>query len=418
MPGPETHVYSPSELNNEARRHIEAGFGRVWVQGEVSNLATPSSGHRYFTLKDGQGQLRCALFKNAGSKVSAAFRSGDEVLVQGQLSLYAPRGDYQLIASVVLNAGLGALHAEFERLKKQLEAEGLFDPRNKKPLPQWPMNIAVVTSSSGAALKDIQQTLARRWPMAKLILYPSSVQGQAAPEELIQAITEADKEPSNDLIILARGGGSLEDLWAFNDERLARVISAVSHPVVSGVGHETDTTIVDFVADCRAPTPTGAVVIATPDIVAVQDHVHKYQARLLRCLSQKLTLNAQMLDLLERRLRALHPEAVLTRAHERLDGLSHRMVLAYKRLVHSKTQAIESLARSLNGLSPLNVLQRGYAFATDEKDRTFDKDNPPKLGDLLRVRLSDFEIQSTVTDVKRVTRSEESMPSGSKTKDG
>ena len=406
LPGPEVHIYTPSELNAEAKRHIEAGFGRVWVQGEISNLAKPSSGHQYFTLKDGGAQIRCALFKGSASKLNIDLKLGDEVLVQGQLSLYAPRGDYQLIAASVLSAGSGALHAEFERLKKQLDEEGLFDPQIKKVLPKWPMRIAVVTSPSGAALRDIEQTLSKRWPVARMQLYASSVQGEAAPQELIKALQKADADPSNDLIILARGGGSLEDLWAFNNEALARVLSTLGKPVVTGVGHETDTTIVDFIADYRAPTPTGAVMAATPDIDNILQFLDRTENQLTRSAQQVFSLKAQSLDLLEGRLLRMHPEATLVRVQDRLDTLWRRYRLAHENLIANKGHTLSALARSLNSLSPLNVLHRGYALVTDASGQSLGAEHPPEPGLGIKVRMANYAIKAIITDYQKLESSE------------
>ncbi len=399
-PGPETHVYTPSELNQEAKRHIEAGFGRVWIQGEISNLARPASGHLYFSLKDGRAQIRCALFKAQASKLSFEPSNGDEVLVRGQLSLYAPRGDYQLIASDVLGAGLGALHAAFEALKKKLGAEGLFDPERKKPLPKWPKRIALVTSGSGAALRDIKQTLAKRWPIATTKLYPSLVQGDQAPESLIQALLEADRSPDNDLIILARGGGSIEDLWAFNDEALARTVASARLPVISGVGHETDTTIVDFVADCRAATPTAAAVLATPDGSEVSQTLSTLKQAIGRGMLRLLNQHGQSVDLMEHRLLRLHPMTTLERSEERLGELKKHLQLATDRRLNQHTDRLNAMARTLNSLSPLAVLERGYGIVQDANGQSLDAENPPEIASKINVLLDKIEVLSRVESVR------------------
>lgn len=400
-PGPEEHIYSPSELNNEAKRHIEAGFGRVWIKGEISNLAKPSSGHQYFTLKDAQAHIRCALFKQNSLGLAVELNLGDEVLVYGQVSLYAARGDYQLIASSVFSAGVGDLHAQFEQLKKQLASEGLFDDANKKPIPKWPSQIAIVTSSSGAALRDIQKTLAKRWPVAKTKLYPSAVQGTDAPKALIHALKQADMVAENDVIILARGGGSLEDLWSFNDELLARTVASMTHPVITGVGHETDTTMVDFVSDLRAPTPTAAAMLATPDMIEVIATLDGLDQRIRRAMERWLNQADQGLDLLERRLLRTHPQSVLQRNEVGLAQLYQRLVLAQKHQREKATQALVQLSRSLDSLSPLNVLSRGYGVVTDEFGNAFDEHNPPKSGQKLRATLEVFEITASIDSVAR-----------------
>jgi len=400
QPGPATHIYTPSELNQEAKRHIEAGFGRIWIQGEISNLARPASGHLYFTLKDGRAQIRCALFKPQASKLSFQPANGDEVLVQGQLSLYAPRGDYQLIASDVLGAGLGALHAAFEALKAKLAEEGLFDPQLKKPLPKWPSQIAVVTSSSGAALRDIRQTLAKRWPSATVVLYSSLVQGEQAPASLIQALLDADSAPENDVIILARGGGSIEDLWAFNDESLARTVAGLQHPVVSGVGHETDTTIVDFVADHRAATPTAAAVLATPDGLELSQTLDGISQTLQRSMQRLLSQHAQSVDLMEQRLLRRHPMTTLERSAERLVELKRRLKLATDHRLKGQADRLASLARTLNSLSPLSALERGYAIVHDDQGHALKAKNPPTKGSKINILLNELEILSSVDSVR------------------
>lgn len=400
QPGPATHIYTPSELNQEAKRHIEAGFGQIWIQGEISNLARPASGHLYFTLKDGHAQLRCALFKPQASKLAFQPSNGDEVLVQGQLSLYAPRGDYQLIARDVLGAGLGALHAAFEALKAKLGEEGLFDPKLKKPLPKWPRRIAVVTSSSGAALRDIRKTLAKRWPIATVALYPSLVQGEQAPASLIQALLDADTASENDVIILARGGGSIEDLWAFNDESLARTVTALKRPVISGVGHETDTTIVDFVADHRAATPTAAAVLATPDGAELSQTLNAISQALERGLLRLMTQHAQSIDLLEQRLLRLHPVTTLDRGKERLGELNRRLRLATDHRLKQQAVRLGSLARTLNSLSPLSALERGYAIVQDNQGHALNTENPPKKDSQINIILNKLEILSSVDSVR------------------
>ena len=398
-PGPEVPIYTPSQLNQEVKQHIEAGFGSVWIQGEISNLAQPASGHQYFSLKDGQAQIRCALFKPHAKKLTTQPSNGDEVLVRGQLSLYAPRGDYQLIADAVLGAGVGALHAEFERLKTQLDKEGLFDPGHKKPLPHWPRRIAVVTSNTGAALEDIRNTWARRWPVAELKVYPTAVQGDQAPAGLIEALNRADQDPQTDVIILARGGGSIEDLWAFNDEQLARTIFELQHPVITGVGHETDTTIVDFVADHRAATPTQATVMATPDATEIGRTVNQQLIRLEAAWLRYLNQKSQGLDMWGHRLSRVHPAQRLEDGQRRLAEHHHRLAFALPTLLERYQQKLQGLGRSLNTLSPLNVLERGYAIVQDGDGRAVDAKNKPIKGFNIKILFDSFEVVSKVESV-------------------
>lgn len=288
-------ILTVSQLNRQVKSYLENELGIVYVEGELSNLSKPVSGHYYFTLKDNGAQIRCVYFKNRHSAPTNKLSDGQHVIVSGRLSLYEARGDYQLIVEQVTEAGLGALYQRFEELKNKLAAEGLFASINKHPIPSMPRTIGVITSTTGAAIRDILSTLARRFPLAHVLIYPSEVQGAGAAQQLIQALQRANREKRSDVLLLARGGGSIEDLWAFNDEQLARQIASSSIPIVSGIGHETDFTIADFVADYRAETPTAAAIAATPDchellkllnhsITRLHDAMHrflqKYQIKL------------------------------------------------------------------------------------------------------------------------------------------
>ena len=259
-------VYTPSELNREVRMHLEAGFSRICLEAEISNLARPASGHLYFSLKDDAAQIRCAMFRTAASRASIRPENGMQVLARGRISLYEPRGEYQFIVESLEEAGVGLLQQRFEALKKKLEAEGLFAAERKQNLPQFPFRIGVISSPSGAVIRDILHVLQRRWPVAQVRLYASPVQGTEAPTALCSALARANREQWAEVLILARGGGSLEDMQAFNDETVARSVAASALPVISAVGHETDFSICDFVADLRAPTPSAAAELATPDI--------------------------------------------------------------------------------------------------------------------------------------------------------
>src|SRR5579859_8203563 len=279
---PETgrNVFSVSRLNREVRLLLEKGLGVVWVEGELSNFSAPSSGHWYFSLKDRDAQLRCAMFRMKNASLGFTPKAGQQVLARGRISLYEPRGDYQLIVEHLEEAGIGALRREFERLKEKLAAEGLFALERKRSLPRFPRRVGVITSASGAALHDVLRVLARRYPPAAVLIYPTPVQGGAASAGLVAAIELASARAECDVLILARGGGSLEDLWSFNDERVARAIRASAIPVVSGVGHEVDFTIADFAADLRAPTPTGAAELVTPDVSTWRRLLLEQSARL------------------------------------------------------------------------------------------------------------------------------------------
>ena len=262
---PEREVFSVSALNRDARRIIESNFGVIWVEGEISNLARPSSGHMYWSLKDDNAQVRCAMFRQANRSLTFAPKNGLQVLARARVSLYETRGEFQLIVDFLEEAGEGLLRRRFEELKRKLAAEGLFETERKQQLPALPRRIGVVTSPSGAAVRDILSVLRRRFPWVQVVIYPTLVQGATAAYEIAQTLELADSRGDCDLLILARGGGSLEDLWSFNEEIVARAIAALDTPLISGVGHEIDFTIADFVADVRAPTPSGAAEIAVPD---------------------------------------------------------------------------------------------------------------------------------------------------------
>jgi len=377
-------IYSPSELNREARLHLEAGFPVLWICGEISNLSRPASGHIYFSLKDAKAQLRCALFRQKARLVQARMQNGQQVLVRGRIGLYEPRGDYQLIAEYVETAGEGLLRQQFEALKKQLTNEGLFEQQRKRPLPYMPQTIGIITSPSGAAIQDILQILQRRWPLAKVLIYATSVQGEKAPEQLRNALLKAEQDAQAEVLIITRGGGSLEDLWAFNDELFARQIAACPIPTVSAVGHEIDFSISDFVADMRAPTPSAAAELVSPD----QNNIKRQLQQLLQRLSQqiqwRLQQNQQQLDHLLARLQRSHPDSALQRQHgqlralekrlqalhpsQSLQHLKERLLQLQKRLPqlignHLQTahQQLGQLQRTLRAVGPQAVLDRGYA---------------------------------------------------------
>lgn len=443
-PGPETRVYQPIELNREVRLHLEAGFPRLWIAGEISNLARPASGHWYFTLKDDRAQLRCALFRGQRGNVDGRPENGDQVLVRGRLSLYEARGDYQLIADAMLPAGSGALQQAFDALKKKLEAEGLFDPAAKRALPRYPGTIAVVTSPTGAAVRDITTTLARRWPAARIQLYKTQVQGEQAAPAILRALDAVDRDGTADVVILARGGGSLEDLWAFNDETLARRIRTMRIPLVSGVGHETDFTIADFAADARAATPTAAAEAATPDGPALLRQVEALQQRLIRAPARELQQHWQRLDALDRRLAGQHPARRLVEAATRLSDLIRRArragetalkqaradhatlrqrllarhpsrrvdefeqqrQTARKRLLRAfdaelarHSARFSETARALDNVSPLAVLARGYALIEDNQGRVLSRREDFTRGQAIFTRVRDLRIESEIRRV-------------------
>jgi len=426
----EREVYTVSRLNREAKSVLEGSFPLLWVEGEISNLARPASGHLYFSLKDAQAQVRCAFFRGQQRGLTTTPRDGMQVLVRARVSLYEGRGDYQLIVESLEEAGEGALRRAYEQLRARLAEEGLFDTDRKKPLPRLPKRIGVVTSSSGAVLHDILTTLKRRFPAIPVLLHPVPVQGEGAAEKISAMLQLAGNRRDCDVLILARGGGSLEDLQAFNDELLARAIAACPIPIVCGVGHETDVTIADFVADARAPTPTAAAEMLSPDQQEWQALFSQQHRRLWRLLTDLLRNAQQRLDYLGTRL--VHPRDRLTRLNERLTALlrhlhaAQRNQLAEKRfglsalrarlvqhnplirsreyrlryqhhqtrLTHALQRALDRsreqlvrMAHALETLSPLATLARGYAIVETPKGVVLRAAAQVNPGDPVRARL-------------------------------
>jgi exodeoxyribonuclease VII large subunit len=439
---PQREVYTVSRLNLETRGLLEAHLGMVWIEGEISNLARPRSGHIYFTLKDNHSQVRCAMFKNRAIYAQTKPQDGQQVLVQARVSLYEPRGEFQLVAEHIEPAGTGQLRREFERLKQALAAEGLFAPEHKQQLPASPGAIAVVTSPSGAAIRDVLQVLRRRAPQLKIYLFPTAVQGDNAPVEIVKAIRQADQMSACNVILVTRGGGSEEDLWAFNDVDVARTIFAASKPVVSAIGHEIDFTMADFVADLRAPTPSAAAELISPDSQAQQDRIQGFGARLARTFELQIKQEKQRLGTLSHRLSRLHPSVALQQLAQRLDEQElrltrslqlqisqqrNRLNLAYTALTHlDPRQAIQRsgmqldhltgrLQRAMNQLiqtrrlqisaqvmaldavSPLATLSRGYAIVTaGEKNAIIYSANQVATGEIIKARLSEGQIACRV----------------------
>jgi len=355
---PQRDVYSVSRLNREVRSVLERGLGVIWVEGELSNFSQPSSGHWYFSLKDRGAQLRCAMFRMQNSLVGFTPRDGAHLLLRGRISVYEARGEYQLIVEHVEEAGVGALKHEFERLKTRLAAEGLFALERKRPLPRFPQRIGVITSPSGAALHDILHILARRFPPAAVLIYPAPVQGAAAVPALMAALATAGARAECDVLILARGGGSLEDLWAFNDERLARAIAICPLPVVSAVGHEIDFTIADFVADVRAPTPSAAAELVVPDRVACLEAVRRTAERLALSMRRELRTIVTRVESAQRRLARAHPGVRLQQQTQRLDELTLRLKGATRAGVQRDSLRLAELQRRLMQRSPDRLLEQ------------------------------------------------------------
>lgn len=343
-------VYSVSEFVGKARRLVESDFGLIWLEGEISNFSAPSSGHWYFSLKDQQAQIKAALFRNRNQHLSYRPKDGDKVLIRARPSIYEPRGDFQLIGEYLEPAGFGALQQQFELLKQKLAEEGLFDEQRKKPLPEFVTTLGVITSATGAALHDVLAVLKKRAPYIHIIIYPSAVQGAEAAPSLIQAITLANQRKECDALLLTRGGGSLEDLWSFNDERLARCIVQSDLPIVAAVGHEVDFTIAEFVADKRAATPSAGAALLSMDQAALTDQVHYLQQRQAIALRSTLKQRQQHLKQLQHRL--VSPEQVLHRHQQRLDELHLRLTQRIENLVAAKRERLSARRTQLNAHSP------------------------------------------------------------------
>jgi exodeoxyribonuclease VII large subunit len=436
-------LLSVSQLNRRAKQLLETHLALVWVSGEISNLAKPFSGHWYFSLKDNNAQVRCAMFKGANQRIRWTPESGQQVSIRARVSLYEGRGEYQLIVEHMEIAGDGQLQQQYEQLKDKLASEGLFAEEHKKPLPPYPQHIGIITSPTGAAVHDIISVLKRRYPIAPVSIFPVSVQGENAIPEIVAAIAQANQQQQCDVLILSRGGGSIEDLWAFNDESLARTIYKSSIPIVSAVGHEVDFTIADFVADARAPTPSVSAEIATPDYLELLQLIDHYQYRLQRTHEQRIRQAKERLTFLRRRLR--HPgqairnqqqqvkhwqQAILSAAKSMLqqrqahfDQLSQQMLnqhpkkqftlqedrvkhtvkrlhMAIEQLIDKKQQQLAKKAAVLNAISPLTVLSRGYSITRKQNDGTVIKHSQQlSVGDTISTRLSDGSIESTVITI-------------------
>ncbi len=386
-------------------RHIQQMFSHddllrnVSVEGEVSNFRRYPSGHAYFTLKDAQCQLRCVMWKTAIQRQTHLPSDGDRVRARGTVEVYDARGEYQLQALSIQPLGLGNLYLEFERLKTKLEAEGLFEAAHKRPLPDFPRVIGVVTSPGAAAFQDIQNVLRRRYPLARIVLSPTQVQGDSAPPLIVAALEILARHGGADVILVARGGGSIEDLWAFNDERVARAIYASPIPVVTGVGHETDFTLVDFVADQRAPTPSAGAELITPDAGELRAAVRELRHELADALHAQIETARQALAGQSRALRYLSPQVQIDNRRQRLDELDRRLQSAVRRRIEVAHERLNNQRRALIAMNPTNILARGYAIvsrAGDGKRLSDAQDAAP--GTSLTVQLQRGQLKATVTE--------------------
>jgi exodeoxyribonuclease VII large subunit len=379
-PGETAKVYTVAELTREVRASLESKFPAVWVTGEVSNLRSPGSGHLYFTLKDAEAQLRAVIWRGVASRLRFRLEDGMQVVAFGNISVYEPRGEYQLIISRLEPKGVGALQLAFEQLKRKLEAEGLFDPARKRPLPFLPQRIGVVTSSTGAAIRDILTVIQRRFARVHILLRSVRVQGKGAAEEIAEGIADlnhfsaASPENAIDCLIVGRGGGSLEDLWAFNEEPVARAIFASEIPVVSAVGHEIDFTIADFVADVRAATPSAAAELVVPRLDEIEATLDDSRSRLLNALQTKAEQARRLLESVLRSHGFMAPLERVRQWQQRLDDAAQRLVLGASRQVRSKRERLATVAGQMESLSPLKVLSRGYSITTKGQPAQIVKD--------------------------------------------
>lgn len=434
-------VLSVSQLNADVNQLLMQGFPALWVEGEISNLSRPSSGHLYFVLKDSQAQLRCALFRPKALGLRIKPDNGNKVLAYGRLGLYEPRGEYQFIIERMEAAGEGELQRRFEALKQHLAATGLFASEQKQALPRYPRCIGIITSPTGAAVQDILNVLKRRCPQIPVLIYPVAVQGATAAPQIVRALQQANREPQCEVLILARGGGSLEDLWTFNEESVAQAIYASTLPIISGIGHEIDFTIADLVADLRAPTPSAAAELVSPDSASLLARIKHLELQLQRSMQHRLTTRHQQLAELQNRLHRQHPLNYLQQKTQRLDELELRLrrALALKQervnlrlqilqqrlqwqnpssaiqvlqtqlqqqrqqlqrcieqRLQSKSQLFSLQAARLQAYSPLATLERGYALVMDEKQQLIKRIQQVKTNDLIQIQLQDGVITCQV----------------------
>ena len=396
------NVLSISQLNEYIRGKLDADalLNGVAVRGEISNYKVYPSGHHYFTLKDESSALKCVMFK--GSAIKLRFRpdNGIKVIAMGKISVYPRDGVYQLYCTAMAMDGIGDLYAAFEQLKAKLAAQGLFDPAHKKPLPKYPGTIGIVTSSAGAAIHDMLRILRKRYPLSRVRLLPVRVQGVEAPAEIAAAIRYANYHQLADLLIVGRGGGSIEDLWAFNDERVAHAIYESEIPVISAVGHEPDVTISDYVADLRAATPSNAAELAVPDRQALEQNLDSMSAAMATALGRHIKAARQHLDVLSKSAALQSPDGYLQQRQKSLELLQNRMITAQNQCISRNNQRYIALTAKLDAMSPLKVLSRGYAITQTGEGTVVRSVSQVQRGDLVDISFSDGTLSATITDVK------------------
>ncbi len=444
-PAPTRKVYSVSELNRNSKSLLEKHFGLVWIEGEISNLNIPQSGHWYFTLKDENAQISCAFFRGKNRFVNPVPKNGDKILIRTKVSLFEARGNYQLIVEYLEPAGLGALQRQFEALKAKLQSEGLFDPLLKQEIPEAINCLGIITSATGAAIQDVLSIISRRYPLLEVIIYPVMVQGEQAHVSIINAIDIANQRCEVDALLLTRGGGSIEDMWCFNNEQLARVIAASDLPIVSAIGHEIDFTISDFVADLRAATPSAAAELLTPDAEQISTELYYLNRKLVKLIRNKLQTIQQKVDWLSAKLinpadklenqktsvlalqqrlkhaisnryqNALHtiqtltqnlqhhsPHAAIVNGKQNTQQLLLRLQHAQQNLLQQKSNTLKAYAQELNALSPLATLDRGYSITQLEDGRNLTPETELSDGTKLKTRIPGKFILSTVEKVENI----------------
>jgi exodeoxyribonuclease VII large subunit len=391
-------IFGVTELNEHIKELLDSDMllSGVFVRGELSNYKLYPSGHHYFTMKDAEGALRCVMFKGSAAKLRFKPENGMKVIAFGRVSVFPRDGAYQLYVNEITPDGVGDLYVAFEQLKEKLHKEGLFDERHKKPIPRFPARIAVITSSAGAAVRDIIRVLGKRWPLAKVVILPVRVQGAEAPPEIVGAIRYANKYNVAELIITGRGGGSIEDLWAFNDERVARAIFDSVIPVISAVGHEPDVTISDFVADLRAATPSNAAELAVPDIIDMREALMNLEIRAGQALKRELkSLRQRLVDMSQKRV-MLSPKNYIDDKRMLLDFSATRLNSAAQKQITAGRERYIRLAASLDAMSPLKVLGRGYAIARKADGTVVKSSSDVQTGDRISVRFQKDDISATV----------------------
>lgn len=375
-------ILTVSQISQKIRNCLESSFPSLWIKGELSNFIAHSSGHWYFSLKDESSQIKGVMFKGQNQKLSFLPQTGEEVLVQGKLSLYPPRGDYQILCYEMEIVGSGLLQKKFEQIKNKLKKEGLFDQKRKKALPLFPRHIVLITSPTGAAVRDILQILKRRFKGVKVTLIPALVQGDQAPTSLLKALSLSEKIPA-DVLIIGRGGGSMEDLWAFNDETLARKIASHPIPVISAVGHEIDFTICDFVADLRAPTPSAAAELVVQNTTELLEKIKQLKKQLIQNIHRQITFFKDKLHTLEKGL--TRPDRLIQDFSQRLDDSSLRLYQNLKQIFKTAKQNLQRLEQVLQSLNPKTVMKRGFSIVTDSKGELVYDTKSLKIKDSLHI---------------------------------